>query len=55
MFINKGSMKPFVKRDERTDGRKHTRTHIHQAFSNLQSLAYQLAGDKNEMTINIST
>ena len=41
MFINKGVMKPFIKRDEQTDGR----TDGHQAFYNLPSRAYRPAGD----------
>ena len=42
MFINKGVMKLFIKRDERT----HARTHGHRAFYNLPSRAYRPAGDK---------
>ena len=45
MFINKGVMKPFVKRDERTDGCTHGRMDGHRAFYNLPSLAYRPAGD----------
>ena len=40
-------MKPFIKRDERTDARTHGRTDGHRAFYNLPSRAYRPAGDKN--------
>ena len=38
MFINKGCMKPFLKRD----GRTHARTHGHRVFYNLLFRAYRL-------------
>ena len=42
-------MKPFIKRDERTDaqthGRTDGRTDGHRAFYNLPSRAYRPAGD----------
>ena len=43
-------MKPFIKRDERTHARTDARTHGHQAFYNLPSRAYRLAGDNNDIT-----
>ena len=41
MLVNKGGMKPFVKRDEQT----HAQTDGHQAFYILPSRAYRPAGD----------
>ena len=51
-------MKPFIKRDERTDARTHGRTDArmdgrtdgHGAFYNIPSRAYRPAGDKNVMS-----
>ena len=45
MFVNKGVMKPFIKRDERTD--RHTDRH--RVFYSLPSGAYRLAGDNKVM------
>ena len=51
MFINEGSMKPFVKGDERTHTRTHTRTYIGHFIISGPDLS--AGGDKNEMAINI--